>query len=275
MSMFSDAARYSQQIKLTQIGLDGQDRLRQARVLCVGAGGLGSPLLMYLAGAGIGHLGIVDDDDLEESNLHRQVLYHQQHVHQNKALLAKAQLEALNPLINIQAYPLRLNRENAESLISEYDVIADCSDNFYTRYLLHELCFRLGKPYVYATAYQFLGHCSVFYGKQTACLCCVFPTIPQGLARCQDGGVLGVVPGMLGVIQATEILKWLLGIGTTLIGRLLIVDVLAMKFQDIQLVKQLDCSLCVHGQAIEEIASSHCVLSSGKAQACNRCVHAL
>lgn len=255
MSTPSDMLRYVQQIKLNQIGLAGQGKLKQARVLCIGAGGLGCSLLMYLAAAGVGQIGIVDEDQIEESNLHRQVLYQQKHVHQKKSVVAGEQLRALNPLITVQIYDARFTRENANALIEQYDIIADCTDNFSTRYLIHEVCFRLGKPYVYASAYQFLGHCSVFYGKHGPCLCCIFPAVPSTLASCEDGGVLGVLPGILGMIQAAEIIKWILTIGHSLEGRLLMIDLLAMKFQEIQLTKNSDCPLCAHGLKIKMTAS--------------------
>lgn len=255
-----DLLRYARQIKLEQIGSEGQKKLKKARVLCVGAGGLGSPLLLYLAAAGVGTLGIVDDDVIEESNLHRQLLYQQAHCHQKKVEVAKAQLLALNPLIIINASDKRLTFDNAESLLANYDLVADCSDNFDTRYLIQAHCYRLDKPYVYASAQQFRGHCSLFYGKQAPCLRCVFPTLPETAGNCQDDGVLGVLPGMLGMIQAAEIIKWVVGMGQSLQSRLLMVDVLTMRFQTIQLVKNPDCPLCIHGQFMEEDDLKHYAL---------------
>ncbi|KTD21427.1 thiazole biosynthesis adenylyltransferase ThiF [Legionella lansingensis] len=239
--------RYDQQIKLPQIGVAGQRRLKQARVLCIGAGGLGSPLLLYLAGAGVGKLGIVDPDQVEMGNLHRQLLYQSTHIKQSKAIMAKKQLEALNPTIDIQAYDFRFTAENAKALIQQYDIVADCCDNFATRYLAHEICLQLEKPYVFASAVQFRGYCSIFYGKNSPCLQCLFPRDLHGLPNCQESGVLGVVPGILGLVQATEVLKWILGNGQPLHKRLLVIDVLGMNFQDIQLTQDPDCNLCFPG----------------------------
>jgi sulfur-carrier protein adenylyltransferase/sulfurtransferase len=238
--------RYSQQIKLEQIGLAGQEKLKSARVLCIGLGGLGSPLLLYLAAAGVGKLGIIDDDVVELSNLHRQILYRQAQIASPKAAAAKEQLQALNPSIGVHSYPIRLTQKNAVELIEQYDIVADGSDNFCTRYLAHDICFALDRPYVYGSTAQFQGQCAVFHGKQGPCFRCLFPT-PANIEEapdCHTGGVLGVLPGLLGVIQASEIIKWVLQTGESLKERLLRVDLLKMKFQEIQLVKNPECSLC-------------------------------
>lgn len=162
----NELTRYSQQIKMEEIGLDGQEKLKNSRVLCIGLGGLGSPLLLYLAAAGVGVLGIVDDDIIELSNLHRQILYNHTHINKKKAVTAKKQLLAINPLIQVESYSSRLTEENAAELITQYDIIADGTDNFYTRYLIHSICFKLEKPYVYASASGFQGYCSIFHGKK-------------------------------------------------------------------------------------------------------------
>lgn len=250
--------RYLQQIKLAELGIKGQEKLQKASVLCVGAGGIGVTLLSYLAGAGVGHIGIIDDDLIDESNLHRQVLYHEKHIHQSKAIIAKTYLDALNSKIKVDAYAFRLTAENAEHLLGEYDLIADCSDNFYTRYLIHDFCFRLQKPYIYASAYQFQGHCALFYGKESPCLHCLFPTIPKAAINCQDGGVLGTLPGLLGILQATEIIKWITGIGVSLLNRLLTIDFLTMELKTIHLAKNSECSFCVHGQGLDDEAYGLC-----------------
>lgn len=235
--------RYAPQIKLERISFHGQAKLKQARVLCIGAGGLGSSLLMYLAAAGVGHLGIVDGDQIEESNLHRQLLYQTSQIGQNKAIVAQQRLQASNPLIKVDAHAFHLTSENALSLIEKYELIADCTDNFTTRYLIHENCFQAEKPYIYASAAQFHGHCALFYGKQNPCLACLFPLIPEP-ASCQAGGVLNTLPGILGLLQATEIIKWLINQGNPLLGRLLIIDLLNMQFKEIKLVKNETCPLC-------------------------------
>ncbi|WP_052117550.1 ThiF family adenylyltransferase [Legionella norrlandica] len=250
-----ESVRYSQHIKLEEIGLVGQKKLKNARVLCIGLGGLGSPLLLYLAAAGIGGLGIVDDDIVELSNLQRQILYNRSHIKQKKTTIAKAQLLALNPSLQVNSYSKRLTEKNAAELISQYDIIADGSDNFHTRYLIHHMCFQLEKPYVYASASQFQGYCSIFHGKQEPCFHCLFPasTTNRNIANCEAGGVLGTLPGLLGIIQATEIIKWILQIGNPLNRRLLVVDLLKMAFKEITLTKNADCEYCVHHHPLKEL----------------------
>ncbi|MBA2651062.1 MAG: molybdopterin-synthase adenylyltransferase MoeB [Tatlockia sp.] len=243
--------RYSQQIKLDEIGFQGQEKLKNARVLCVGLGGLGSPLLLYLAAAGVGTLGLVDDDIVELSNLQRQILYRSPQVAHQKTVAAKAELLALNPSIQVNTYAEKLTENNAAQLISQYDIIADGSDNFYTRYLIHDVCFELDKPYVYASASQFQGYCSIFYGSKGPCFRCLFPMPPSSdtIPNCDSGGVLGVLPGLLGIIQAAEIIKWILKIGSPLEKRLLMIDLLKMTFKEVHLSQNPDCKLCVHHQS--------------------------
>ncbi|MCE0723164.1 HesA/MoeB/ThiF family protein [Legionella resiliens] len=260
MSGSSELKRYAQQTILEEIGIHGQEKLQKARVLCVGAGGIGAALLPYLAGAGVGTIGIIDDDLIEESNLHRQILYQEKEIHQSKAAIAKLRLQALNSKINVQSYEFRLNAENAEEIIAKYDLVADCSDNFYTRYLTHEVCFNLEKPYIYASAYQFKGHCSLFYGKQNPCLQCLFPAIPNTIVNCQNGGVLGTLPGLLGILQATEIIKWITHSGVSLLNRLLCIDFLTMEMKNIHLVKNEECQFCVYGKTIVEKEFAPCAL---------------
>lgn len=254
--------RYSQQIKLHEIGVFGQEKLKSTRVLCIGLGGLGSPLLLYLAAAGVGTLGIVDDDAVELGNLQRQILYRLSQVGLQKAIAAKEQILAINPLIQVNVYSEKLTHQNAMTLIHQYDIIADCSDNFYTRYLIHDVCFRLAKPYVYASASQFQGHCSIFYGNEGPCFRCLFPEPPSNntILNCEESGVIGVLTGMLGMIQAAEIIKWILKIGDTLEKRLLIVDLLKMKFKEIHVSQNPDCKLCVHRQFSEEPHGINCYI---------------
>jgi len=244
--------RYQQQINLPAVGVAGQLRLKNAKVLCVGAGGLGSPVLLYLAAAGVGTLGIVDDDKVEITNLHRQILYGKKDIGLYKSEIAAEKLAEYS--ININSHPIRLTKENAEEIINQYDIIADCSDNFATRFLLNDLCYILDKPLVSASIYQFQGQCLTIHGKRGPCLRCLFPEIPKAneFQNCGEAGVLNVLPGLFGMIQATEILKWILQVGELLLGRVMVVDVLKMQFQEYKLFKNPDCELCMNGRIIHE-----------------------
>ncbi len=246
--------RYAQHIKLPEIGLSGQKKLKSARVLIIGLGGLASPLVLYLAAAGIGNLGILDDDRVELTNLQRQILYRMQHLGLSKVMSAQEQIFALNPTIKIQSFTEKLTAYNADALISQYDIIADGSDNFSTHYLIHDTCFKYNKPYVYASAEQFQGYSSVFQANhQDSCLRCLFPQHPtQTIANCETMGVLGVLPGLLGIIQATEIIKYLLNRGDSLINRLLVIDLLKMNFKTIQLKKNPNCELCAYQRCMSK-----------------------
>ncbi len=242
----SELERYSQQIKLDQIGRAGQLKLKQAHVLCVGAGGLGSAVLLYLAAAGVGTLGIVDDDRLELSNLQRQILYKDADRGTVKTEAAKQHLLALNPNLTIHAYPERLIFENAAQLFHLYDIIADCSDNFATRYLIADQAHALDKPHVYASVRQFEGQVALFLGKKTPCFRCLFPDAPPAelFPPCVEGGVLGVLPGLLGSLQAAEILKWILGFDLPLAGKLMLIQLLAPRFSVLALERNKACLLC-------------------------------
>ena len=245
--------RYSRQINLKEMGLSGQEKLKNARVLCVGLGGLGSSLLLYLAAAGVGRLGLVDSDTVELSNLQRQILYRQSQIFYPKTAAASAQIRALNSNIQVDTYCEQLTENNATQLISQYDIIADCSDNFYTNYLIHDVCFSQRKPYVYASVSQFQGYCSFFNGKGP-CLRCLFPSPDPKLSpTCNENGILGVVPGILGSIQATEVLKSILGVGQLLEEKLLIADLLKMTFREIQLSQNPDCPLCAHNPPLQKL----------------------
>lgn len=241
-----ETQRYSRHFSLPQVGVAGQLKLRNAKVLCVGAGGLGSPLLFYLAAAGVGRLGIVDPDLLELSNLQRQILYQTTDLQQNKASLAKAKLQALNPHVEIICYPQRLSAANALEIIADYDIVADGSDNFATRYLVNEACFRLEKPNVFASVSQFTGQCTIFTADNGPCYRCVYEQFPNAdeIPNCSEAGVLGVLPGILGSIQANEVLKLILGLGDSLIARLLQLDSLQMKFQELAIPRNPNCQLC-------------------------------
>lgn len=249
-------ARYSRHFSLSEVGIAGQEKLKSARVLCVGAGGLGSPLLLYLAAAGIGTIGIIDDDSIDLSNLQRQVLYATQDVSKKKVNIAKAKLAELNPHINIITYAERLDKKNALNIIQNYDVIADGTDNFPTRYLVNDACFYTQKPNVYASIFQFEGQCSVFNAhKDAPCYRCLYDSPPPAglIPNCAEGGVLGVLPGMMGTIQAIEVIKLILNIGNSLTGRLLTVDALSMRFQEFEIKQHPDCRLCAHHQAFETL----------------------
>jgi molybdopterin/thiamine biosynthesis adenylyltransferase/rhodanese-related sulfurtransferase len=247
----TELQRYTQQLKLDEIGIEGQLKLKQARVLCIGAGGLGSPLLLYLAASGIGTLGIVDSDVVELSNLHRQVLYRQTDIGLPKAQCAKTHLTGLNPEIQIEAHVTTLDAHNSDELLGQYDIIADCSDNFATRYLINEVCFTLNKPSVFASIDRFEGQCSLFAGQGHPCLRCLFPSLDNNIPNCNEGGVLGVLPGLLGILQANEILKWILNLGTPLSERLLTLNMLSLEFRQFQINRNLDCAFCVWGQSME------------------------
>ena len=235
--------RYSRHLRLEEIGLEGQERLRQARILCVGAGGLGSPAALYLAAAGIGELGIVDGDVVELSNLQRQVLHTTDRVGSPKVDSAAITLSALNPDVRLITHHERLTGANAAALLRGYDVIIDASDNFTTRYLINDVALDLRMPVVHASILGFEGQLTVFAARGAPCYRCLFaaPPPPELAPSCQEAGVLGVLPGILGTLQATEALKLVLGIGEPLIGRLLIFDALAMTFDELTIAADPAC----------------------------------
>ena len=238
--------RYSRHLIMPEVGVDGQRKLKAASILCIGAGGLGSPAAMYLAAAGVGRLGIVDFDVVDFSNLQRQILHGTPDVGRSKLASAKDRLNALNPGVQIDTYETALSSENALKLFEPYDVIVDGTDNFPTRYLVNDACVLLGKPNAYGSIFRFEGQASVFGAKDGPCYRCLYPEPPPpGLVpSCAEGGVLGVLPGIIGVIQATEAIKLVLGVGEPLIGRFLIFDALRMKFRELKLRKDPDCPVC-------------------------------
>jgi sulfur-carrier protein adenylyltransferase/sulfurtransferase len=238
--------RYHRHLILPEVGEDGQRRLKAARVLLVGAGGLGAPAALYLAAAGIGHLGIVDADSVELSNLQRQVIHATQDVDQAKVASAEARVRALNPHVDVATYRTRLTSSNALELLGDYDVIVDGSDNFATRYLVNDACVLLGKPNVSGSVLRFEGQASVFSAGDGPCYRCLFREPPPSalVQNCADSGVLGVVPGLIGVIQAAETIKLITGIGETLAGRLLLIDTLRMRFRTIDLARDPECVAC-------------------------------
>ncbi len=238
--------RYHRHIILPNVGEDGQRRLKAARVLLVGAGGLGSPAALYLAAAGVGHLGIIDEDVVELSNLQRQVLHGSRDVGRPKVSSASDRLRDINPHVAVSALQARLTSANAIEILRDYDVIVDGSDNFQTRYLINDACVLLGKPNVYGSVIRFDGQASVFSAGDGPCYRCLFREPPPAgqIPNCAEGGVLGVLPGLIGVIQATETIKLITGAGEPLIGRLLLVDALRMRFRTIELTRDPECRAC-------------------------------
>jgi len=241
-----ELVRYSRHIGLDEVGEDGQRRLKRASVLIVGAGGLGSPAALYLAAAGVGRIGIVDYDTVDLTNLQRQLLHDTQGVGQRKTVSARARLGAVNPLVHVETIDAELSAANALDIVAEYDVVIDGTDNFRTRYLTNDACVLLGKPNVYGSVLRFEGQASVFATRDGPCYRCLFaePPPPGLVPNCAEAGVLGVLPGLVGTIQATEALKIILGIGETLAGRLLLIDALRMSFRAIRLRRDPDCPAC-------------------------------
>jgi adenylyltransferase/sulfurtransferase len=241
-----EVQRYSRHLIMPEVGIDGQRKLKAARVLCVGAGGLGAPASMYLAAAGVGTLGLVDFDAVDASNLHRQVIYDTTDVGKRKLEAARDRLTAMNPSVKVVMHELALTSKNALDVLKDYDVILDGTDNFQTRYLVNDACVLLGKPNAYGSIFRFDGQASVFAVKGGPCYRCLYPEPPPpGLVpSCAEGGVLGVLPGVIGVIQATEAIKLILGSGQPLIGRLLLYDALQMRFRELKLRRDTDCPIC-------------------------------
>jgi adenylyltransferase/sulfurtransferase len=241
-----ELSRYSRQLLLSEIGIKGQKKLKAAKVLLVGTGGLGAPLALYLAAAGVGTLGLVDFDCVDASNLHRQIIHGTRDVGRPKVASARDRIRALNPLVNVVTYNEPLKSENALDIIREYDVVADGTDNYPTRYLVNDACVLLGKPNVYGSVFQFEGQASVFYAKHGPCYRCLYrePPPPGLVPSCAEGGVLGVLPGVIGMIQANEVIKLIVGGGETLAGRLLLYDAWRMKFRELKLESDPDCPIC-------------------------------
>ncbi|HLH34720.1 MAG TPA: molybdopterin-synthase adenylyltransferase MoeB [Alloacidobacterium sp.] len=251
-----EIARYSRHLLLPEVGLEGQQKLKAAKVLCVGTGGLGAPLAYYLAAAGIGTLGLVDFDVVDESNLQRQIIHSTNDVGRPKIESAAEKLKALNPYLNIVKHETMLTSANALEIIKDYDIVADGTDNFPTRYLVNDACVLSGnKPNAYASIFRFEGQASVFATEDGPCYRCLYPEPPPpGLVpSCAEGGVLGILPGLLGVIQATEVIKLILGKGDPLIGRLLLVDSLGMKFRELKLRKNPDCPVCGEHPTVKKL----------------------
>src|SRR6202044_2618735 len=238
--------RYSRHLIMPEVGMEGQQKLKAARVLCIGAGGLGSPLALYLAAAGVGTLGIVDFDVVDYTNLQRQIIHSTADVGRKKLDSAADKLMAINPYLNLRTFDTKLTSANALDLFRQFDIVADGTDNFPTRYLVNDACVLTGKPNVYGSIFRFEGQASVFATEDGPCYRCLYPgPPPPGLVpSCAEGGVLGILPGLVGVMQATEVIKLILGVGEPLIGRLLLIDALGMKFRELKLRKNPDCPVC-------------------------------
>jgi len=247
--------RYSRHLIMPEVGMEGQKKLKGSSVLLVGAGGLGSPLAMYLAAAGVGRIGIVDFDVVDFSNLQRQIAYSTADIGKSKLDAARERIIGINPNVHVETYETQLTSENALNILKNYDVIIDGTDNFPTRYLVNDASVLLGKPNVYGSIFRFEGQASVFYAKEGPCYRCLYPEPPPpGLVpSCAEGGVLGVLPGIVGTIQATEAIKLIVGQGDPLIGRLLLFDALSMKFRELKLRKNPACPICGDKPTIHEL----------------------
>jgi molybdopterin/thiamine biosynthesis adenylyltransferase/rhodanese-related sulfurtransferase len=247
--------RYSRHLIMPEVGMDGQLKLKQAKVLCIGTGGLGAPLGLYLAAAGVGRIGLVDFDTVDSTNLQRQILFSTQDVGRPKIAAAADRLRGLNPDIQIDTFETRLTSENALELFKDYDIIVDGTDNFPTRYLVNDACILLGKPNVYGSIFRFEGQITVFGHPGGPCYRCLYPEPPPpGLVpSCAEGGVLGVLPGIVGSIQAAETLKLIIGKGESLVGRLLLFDALAMRFRELKLRKDPECPVCGENPTVTKL----------------------
>ena len=266
-----EIARYSRHLIMPEVALDGQKKLKQARVLTIGAGGLGAPLAMYLAAAGIGTLGIVDFDVVDESNLQRQIIHGTSDIGRPKMESAHDRINDINPNVHVEAYEEALSSENALEIFKDFDVIVDGTDNFPTRYLVNDACVLTGKPNVYGSIFRFEGQASVFWAKEGPCYRCLYPEPPPpGLVpSCAEGGVLGILPGAIGTIQATETVKLILGIGEPLVGRLLLYDALGMSFREMKLRKDPNCPVCGENPSVTELIDyqEFCGIPQANAQA--------
>jgi len=248
-------SRYSRHLILPEVGVAGQEKLREAKVLCIGSGGLGSPIILYLAAAGVGKLGIVDFDHVELSNLQRQIIHGEDWVGKSKNESAKSSVKALNSDIKITTYNERLTSQNAMEIIKDYDIVVDGTDNFSTRYLVNDATVLLKKPNVYGSIFRFEGQASVFFAEKGPCYRCLYPAPPPPgmVPSCAEGGVLGILPGIIGLIQSTEIIKLILNKGDSLIGRLLLFQAMPMKFRELRLKKDPDCPVCSKNATIKEL----------------------
>jgi len=251
----AEVLRYSRHLLLPEVGVEGQRKLKAARVLAIGAGGLGSPLSLYLAAAGVGTIGIVDFDVVDLTNLQRQIVHGTSTLGTSKLQSAKARLTDLNPNVHVETHEARLTAKNALEILRDYDIVVDGTDNFPTRYLVNDACVLLGKPNVYGSIFRFEGQASLFYAKEGPCYRCLYaePPPPGLVPSCAEGGVLGVLPGIIGSIQALETIKWIIGAGDSLVGRLLLFDALKLRFRELKLRKDPDCPICGTNPTIHEL----------------------
>jgi len=251
----NEIKRYSRHLLLSEVGVEGQLKLKNASVLIVGLGGLGSPLAMYLAASGVGRLGLIDNDVVDVSNLQRQIIHDTSDIGRLKNDSATEKLKEINPEIILEQFNEALTSKNALEIIAKYDIVADGTDNFQTRYLVNDACVLLGKPNVYGSVYRFEGQASVFWAQKGPCYRCLFPNPPAAgsVPSCEEAGVLGVLPGIIGMLQATEVVKLILEKGSSLIGRLLMYDALEMKFSEIKLKPNPECKVCGNNPEIKEL----------------------
>jgi len=251
----AETLRYSRHLLLPEVGVTGQRKLKAARVLTIGAGGLGSPVSLYLAAAGVGTIGIVDFDVVDLTNLQRQIVHGTSTLGRPKLDSAEERLTDLNPNVRIERHETRLTSENALEILGEYDIVVDGTDNFPTRYLVNDACVLLGKPNVYGSIFRFEGQASLFYAEKGPCYRCLYsePPPPGLVPSCAEGGVLGVLPGIIGSIQALETIKWIIGAGTSLLGRLVLFDALKLRFRELELRKDPACPICGTNPTIHEL----------------------
>ena len=250
-----EVKRYSRHLIIPDVGMTGQKRLKNAKVLCVGAGGLGSPALLYLAAAGVGTLGVIDFDVVDESNLQRQIIHGQSDIGRPKALSARDSIKEINPYVDVVVYEEALSNDNVMQIFSGYDLIVDGTDNFATRYMVNDACVLLGKPYVWGSIYRFDGQASVFWAEYGPCYRCLYPEPPPPgmVPSCAEGGVLGVLCASIGSIQVNEAIKLLIGIGEPLVGRLMVYDALEMNYRSLNIKKDPDCPICGKNPTITEL----------------------
>jgi molybdopterin/thiamine biosynthesis adenylyltransferase/rhodanese-related sulfurtransferase len=265
-----EVKRYSRHLIIPDVGMVGQKRLKNAKVLCVGAGGLGSPALLYLAAAGVGTLGVIDFDVVDESNLQRQIIHGQSDVGRPKALSARDSIKAVNPYVNVVVHQEALTNDNVMEIFAGYDLIVDGTDNFATRYMVNDACVLLGKPYVWGSIYRFDGQASVFWAEYGPCYRCLYPEPPPPgmVPSCAEGGVLGVLCASIGSIQVNEAIKLLIGIGEPLVGRLMVYDALEMSYRSLNIKKDPDCPICGKNPTITELIDydAFCGVVSADAQ---------
>jgi molybdopterin/thiamine biosynthesis adenylyltransferase/rhodanese-related sulfurtransferase len=265
-----EVKRYSRHLIIPDVGMVGQKRLKNAKVLCVGAGGLGSPALLYLAAAGVGTLGVIDFDVVDESNLQRQIIHGQSDVGRPKALSARDSIKEVNPYVNVVVHQEALTNDNVMEIFAGYDLIVDGTDNFATRYMVNDACVLLGKPYVWGSIYRFDGQASVFWAEYGPCYRCLYPEPPPPgmVPSCAEGGVLGVLCASIGSIQVNEAIKLLIGIGEPLVGRLMVYDALEMSYRSLNIKKDPDCPICGKNPTITELIDydAFCGVVSADAQ---------